>query len=265
MPDLSIEKLVLFLFGVTPGFIAMQVYALKCPPAKREWHNSLIEIVTYSLINLAIWHRWVFPLVMTPYEQIDAKELTAAIICVCFISPSLLSLGWYELRTHVLHRKLKMDHPTPRAWDYFVRKQKEYWVLFHLKSGKLLGGYFGGNSYASTFPHEPEICVEEIYRVDANGRFVEIVEDTLGGVIRISECERVEFLKVMPKEKTDERQKGRAEHSGTSAGDPTALGGPGGAEVSGTNGDILPTEQHRSEAPAGGVGHGTANEPVKVS
>ena len=199
MPDLSIEKLVFFLFAVVPGFIAMRVYALKCPPLRQEWGNSLIEAVTYSLVNLTLWLWWIVPIVQTPFAKINPFELAAAIACVCFASPVALALGWYKLRPSWLHKYWQMDHPTPRGWDHFTRENHEYWVIFHWKKGGMSGGFFGEHSYASTFPQEPEVYVEEMWRVDDRGVFLEVVENTLGGVVRLSECERVEFLTVQRK------------------------------------------------------------------
>jgi hypothetical protein len=233
MPELNIEKLVFFLFAVLPGFIAMQVYGLQCPLAKRDWGNSLVEVVTYSLINLTIWLFWVLRLVRMPFAEVNVLELVAAIVCVCFISPILLSLGWYWLRTSYLHKTLRMDHPTPRGWDHFVKANHEFWVLFHWKNGKVSGGYFGENSYASTFPQDPEIYVEEMYHVNDRGELVEIVENTLGAVVRLSECERVEFLKVERKGTADGVAKEGNERAtpliGRQAG--TEAAGPDGCRV----------------------------------
>ena len=58
----------------------------------------------------------------------------------------------------------------------------------------MVGGYFGPNSYATTFPQPPEVYVEEVWRVDEEGRFVEKVDGTLGMVLRIADCDRLEFL-----------------------------------------------------------------------
>jgi Family of unknown function (DUF6338) len=258
MPDLSIEKLIFFLFAVLPGFIAMQVYGLKCPTAKRDWGNSLVEVITYSLTNLTIWLAWVLRIVRTPFKDIDSLELTAAVICVCFVSPILLSLGWYWLRTTFLHKKLKMDHPTPRGWDHFVKIHPEYWVLFHWKNGKVSGGYFGGDSYASTFPQEPEIYVEEMWRVDDRGEFTEMVEGTLGGVIRISECERVEFLRIERGECPNGLEK-----EGNNRATSTIDRGQTGGQTSRPDGLGLVAEQ-RAETTEGRVVNGSS-QPVKVT
>jgi hypothetical protein len=221
VPDLTFDKLIFFVFAVAPGFIAIQVYGLMCPGPKKDWGNSLVEVITYSLVNLSVWIWWVQSLVRQPFEQIHKVELTAAFVVVCVLSPVGLSLGWFYLRTRVLHHRLGVDHPTPRGWEHFVRTNHEYWVIFHLKTGKLLGGYFGPQSFAATFPQEPEMYVEEIWRVDDRGEFVEKVPGTLGGVIRVAECERVEFLSV---EREGESDGAERRHPEGAAGAGTATG-----------------------------------------
>jgi hypothetical protein len=124
--------------------------------------------------------------------------------------------------------------------------------LFHLKGGKMLGGYFGDQSYAATFPQEPEVYVQEIWRVNDQGEFVEMVEGTLGGVIRMSECERVEFLKVRIRE-SNEEQRGQGD-----AGSVQGLaGGAVGSNGCGADGQQLAPEQQPNSA-EGRVGDGTA-------
>jgi hypothetical protein len=253
MPDLSIEKLLLFLFAVVPGFIAIQVYSLKCPPAKREWGNSLIEVTTYSLINLTIWWWWVARIVTTPFAQIDPLTLTAAMVIVCLLSPVLLALGWYWLRTRLLHHKLGMDHPTPRGWDHFVKNNHHFCALFHLKNGKMVGGYFGARSYAATFPQEPEIYVEQVWRVNEDGEFVEMVPGTMGAVIRLSECERVEFLEAVLE--TEHGQTGTDEGGATGQVGPSEGGTGRAARADGA----APTEAPAPSA-AGGIGNGEASQ-----
>jgi hypothetical protein len=104
-------------------------------------------------------------------KEVSRWDLMAAMFVICFASPVALSLAWYKLRTGWLHGKFGLDHPTPKAWDHFVRANTEYWVLFHAKNGKTYGGYFGPKSYSSTYPHEQEIYVEEMWRVDERGCF----------------------------------------------------------------------------------------------
>src|SRR5580700_10635118 len=137
------------------------VYSLKAPNQQKDWAKSLVEAVAYSLINLVLWLWWVWKFIGKPIAELNRFEVSGAAFVVCLVSPTVLALFWYHLRTNQLHRRLGLDHPIPRGWDHFVRNNGEFFVLFHLKNGKMLGGYFGNNSYAATYPHEPDIYVEQ--------------------------------------------------------------------------------------------------------
>jgi hypothetical protein len=195
VPDLTIERLQLFLLVVMPGIIAIKLYDLFYPPEKRDFGSSLLEATAYGLINLAIW---VLPLIYINQKSfIEGHPAWYAILsgCFCVISPSLLALGTVWLRNIKLVSS-RVGYPNKTAWDDFFKRRQECWVLFHLKNGKMLGGYFGVKSYVTTFPQEPEIYVEEVWRVDDRGAFIEKVEGTLGMVIRQADCERLEFFVV---------------------------------------------------------------------
>ncbi len=193
MPDLTLERLQLFLLVVMPGIIAIKVYDLFYPPEKRDFGSSLLEAMAYGLLNLAIW---VLPLISINRKPfIEAHLAWYAVLSACFlvISPVLLALGVVWLR-NTRFVSSRVGYPNKTAWDDFFKRRQECWILFHLKDGRMLGGYFGEKSYASTFPQQPEIYVEEVWRVDAGGEFIEKVEGTLGTVIRQADCERLEFL-----------------------------------------------------------------------
>ncbi len=68
-------------------------------------------------------------------------------------------------------------------------------MLFHLKNGQRIGGFFGRESYASSYPIEAEIYVENIWRVDESGRFAENVEGNAGMIIRYADCHLMEFYR----------------------------------------------------------------------
>jgi hypothetical protein len=58
-----------------------------------------------------------------------------------------------------------------------------------------LGGYFGENSFATSSPEPQEIYVEEVWRLDEDGRFVERVEGTDGAMVNREDCELIAFFK----------------------------------------------------------------------
>lgn len=151
--------------------------------------------MAYGLLNLAIW---VLPLISINRKPfMEEHPAWYAFLSGCFlvISPALLAWIAVWLRNTRLVSS-RVGHPNKTAWDDFFKRRQECWILFHLKDGKMLGGYFGEKSYVSTFPQQPEIYVEEVWRVDDRGAFLEKVEGTLGTVIRQADCDRLEFLVV---------------------------------------------------------------------
>jgi len=67
-------------------------------------------------------------------------------------------------------------------------------VLFHLKSGETLGGLYSTDSISSSFPSDPDIYVEEVWRIDAEGRFLAPIEQSTGALVRRDECTHLEFF-----------------------------------------------------------------------
>lgn len=130
MPDLTIERLQLFLLVVMPGIIAIKLYDLVYPPEKRDFGSSLLEATAYGLINLAIW---VLPLIYINRKSfIEEHAGWYAILsgCFCVISPSLLALGWMWLRKSRFVCS-RVGYPNKTAWDDFFKKGQECWILFH--------------------------------------------------------------------------------------------------------------------------------------
>lgn len=270
MTALTFENLLLLTMIVVPGFVANQVYLLRCPSQKSDIDKQLPAFIAYSLFNLLIWAYPIAHVVIrTPQSEWVIWQISVLGLFVLFISPTALALTWVWLRKNYLHTKMRMDHPTPRGWDYFVENNGEFYILFHLKNGKMFGGYFGANSLAAKYPQEPEIYVEQVIRVDETGKFVEEVPGSLGAVIRQSEWERVEFFSVQREiaapvaaermndgEGTEQRTTG-AGPAGRTSGEPTEPEGRSGA------GWTVEPASPTNPAP-GWIGDSTADEPTKA-
>jgi hypothetical protein len=254
MFNLTPNTWLLLLFTVVPGFIANRIYALKCPSPKTDWEKAVLEPIACSVVNLVLWFPLVIPILRTPFEQIDEYRLMLAGFLVCLVSPALLALFWYWFRVRVL-ASYGLDHPTPRGWDYFLSGKRQFWVLFHLKNGKMVGGYFGAKSFASTYPQEPELYVEQVWRVCENGKFVEVVEGTAGAVLRQSDWDRIEFFEIQYEEQKD----GAEIPEGADGAATPVVGGSTGTEPTGTEPKhCQPTEDRPA---AGRIGDGTTTGP----
>ena len=93
----------------------------------------------------------------------------------------------------------KIQLPYPTAWDYFFGRRERVFVLVQLKNGSKIGGYYGFQSYAASFPTEGEIYLEAVSRVDEDGKFKEPVNRSRGVIIRKDQYDLIEFF-TLPEE-----------------------------------------------------------------
>ncbi|MDQ3327378.1 MAG: DUF6338 family protein [Chloroflexota bacterium] len=87
------DTLVLFLVFVVPGFVAIKFYDLIVPSERRNFGESMIEIVSYSMINLGV-SGWLVPVGQRYFENLYFPLL----YFVIFIAPCLLALGAVHIR-----------------------------------------------------------------------------------------------------------------------------------------------------------------------
>lgn len=193
MPELTNENLQLFLVFVVPGFIALKTYALLVPGHERELSNVLVDSVTYSMVNLGLMSWALFLLRRDTFPSSHPIMFAFGSFGILVLSPCFLAISVYAFRKSKLARRWIPD-PRPSGWDYSFEKRPARFILFHLRNGKLLGGLFAEASFASSFPCEPDIFVEQVWRVDEDGRFIEQVEGTAGCYLKYADCERIELF-----------------------------------------------------------------------
>lgn len=247
MPTLTPSLWLLLVFVLVPGFVANRVYALWCPGQKQDWEKALLEPLTWSAINLLFWCDWVFTLINTEkFADINREEMRRAILLVCLVSPAAMSTAWYHFRIYA-HGKFKIDYPVAKAWDYFLKQNNEgFYILFHLKNKSKIGGLFASKSYATTYPQEPEIYVEQVFKVDQiTGEFIERIEGTYGSVIRQSEWDFIEFHKIP---------------EGCPDDDSSISGGDSGAATTGATGTEGGAGTTETEPATGGVWFSSSEE-----
>ncbi len=193
MDVLKPETLVLFLVFVVPGFVAMRVHDLLVPGPRRELGGSLLEAVTYSMLNLAVMFWAVEPLIRPGIADRHPWFFRGGVGFVLFVAPALLAVVAYRLqRSRWLGRYVQ--HPAPTAWDFFFGQRRSCWVLAHFRGGQMLGGLVDQGSSASGFPQPQDLYFEQVWRVDGQGKFQEPIEQTAGALVRMDECTHLEFF-----------------------------------------------------------------------
>lgn len=120
---------------------------------------------------------------------------SAAAILLLLVTPIIWPLVLISVfKSKPLANRIRIPYPT--AWDFFFDQRETGFVLVHLTDGKLLGGYWGGNSYASSFPNDGDIYLEAVYSVDEFGRFGNPTPNTRGVLLRKEQYSYVELFSI---------------------------------------------------------------------
>lgn len=188
MTILSPDQVPLFLLLMLPGFISRKVYDLQVPSAQDDAARYAMDALFYGTVNAGLW--------IGPVTWVSPPWFWPVLVAALVVSPTVLSLVVVRI---LKSRRLQgwTRHPVPMAWDYFFARGIPCWVLFRLKNGKSIGGYFGPKSFASSFPNGRDIFVEQAWVVDEAGRFVRVVEGTAGALVSFDDCELLEFFEAV--------------------------------------------------------------------
>lgn len=174
-----------------PGFVAMKSYSLLVPMERQAWPDVLLEVFAYGMVNYAVFF-WLADLAAS-LQQSDPRLGYLLGVVFLFGTPVGLAVGAnVALRSERLRPWVL--HPTPTGWDHFFGKGERCWVLCHLSDGSLVGGLYGTDSLASSHPRDPDIYLEEVWRVTEDGVFEERIESTAGMYVQVEDCQLVEFF-----------------------------------------------------------------------
>jgi len=211
---LNPEALTLFLYFVVPGFVAIQVYDAIVPSERRNFGESVIQVVSYSLITNVLLF-WTFPIL----SAINAPAFRSAqawayvlgnavfIALSVFLVPSALALAVYNSRTgrsgffNRVLRRFGVQHvaldPMPTAWDKFFSRRDPCFIIFHMKNGDLIAGAFSTKSFASAYPAEQQVYVEQLLTIDKGTKTLGLMDHPLGQagvIIKFEDCDYIETI-----------------------------------------------------------------------
>jgi len=190
----QIDKFVLFLIIFIPGFISIKIYDLIVPREHRDFSKSLFEVIGYSSLNFAALS-WLIILMHTQNFYSQNKFLYFLLLfLIMFLAPILWPLlfliisSWTPIAKYIIN-------PIQKPWDYVFGKKETYWIIVHLKDGRKIGGKFEKGSFASSYPAEEQIYLEEVWELDIKGNFIKPIDRSNGILIVGDEILAVEFFK----------------------------------------------------------------------
>ena len=148
---LDFDRLEEILVLIIPGFVSLKVWTLINPTARLKLADYLLDIIAFSALNFAALS-WLLAITTDSPLWLRIIVGIGVFIGAPAAWPVLLraTLNWRVLRGRIIH-------PDPLAWDYFFRQGHSCFVLVHLKDGKVIGGLYNGESFASSYPESQDI------------------------------------------------------------------------------------------------------------
>jgi hypothetical protein len=188
----ELDKLLLFLAFVIPGFVSIKVYQLAFPGTERATSDQLVDAVAYSSVNYA--------LLLLPIIAIERGGVAntrpflyySFYLVVLFIAPIVWVLAWKYIRTRDFFQR-SAPHPTAKPWDFVFQQRRTVWVKVTLQNGTVIGGRYSDRSFASSAPAEEQIYLEETWLLGPDGEFVRKKRETAGVLITSKEISHLEF------------------------------------------------------------------------
>lgn len=207
MPQ-SVSSVLVIIAFVMPGFITNRIMSFISPGQEQNASSTLLTAISLSCFNYAVsaplfvlfrlngWFTHVIPSVILAF---------AVFLVVPFGLGVVIPLILRSERTRGLREKLGVPHMTAKAWDRFFETSTNCWVIVHLTDGSKVAGWFGDNSFASSFPAEEDIYLEQTCTLTPEGELGEWKEGSRGIILRMENVRTLEVFE--PEEETNDEQR----------------------------------------------------------
>lgn len=193
----SVNAVWVLIAFVIPGFVTTRIISFAFPDTEPSEGRLVLTAIMYSCLNygllswLLIW-AW-----FDAWYQIPVR-LIGLTVFTLLVSPALLGLAVVKLNDSAWGRRFRetfrIPHPTPKAWDYFFRDGQPCFVVATLKGGRVFAGWYGSNSFASSFPATEDLYLEKLCKLSSQGKMEGIAEFSAGGIVRMENVETLEFF-----------------------------------------------------------------------
>lgn len=205
----STAQLIIALLFVVPGSVYQAVrQRLRGPaPDDLNFSNKLFRALGVSAALMAVYTAVLggrllrlaeAPGATRPSWQAAADHAGAlgwAAVVLLLVVPALLALCDYIRVSGSLNIKNLTYDPTPRAWDYAFKDIEPCYVRVLTIDGVWLGGWFGGNSFISSFPEPREMYIETAHQMHSDGKIGDAQPWSAGMYIRCDDVRAVELLR----------------------------------------------------------------------
>lgn len=178
---------------ILPGFISIRIHEMLFARPRRDWAKSLIEIVSYSVLNFGVFSWLIYSFFESGLNEINPQSFGLAIAVVFVVGPALYPILFRILTTQKFYRRFFLS-PYSQPWDFFFDQREPCWVKVHMKSGAIIHGAYGTSSSASRYPEQRQLYLQELWLPTASGGFKKKRNRSKGALIFEPEISYIEFV-----------------------------------------------------------------------
>lgn len=194
MENWTAENLQMFIMLFMPGFVSLVIYDLLVAGEKRDFSQSLFQVIGFSFLNYAALF-WLIMIIKQPnFYTMHPVWYFISKFSIMLILPVLWPIIFLKLFSLKFFSN-RLIHPIKCAWDFIFNKRESFWVIVHLKNGKRIGGMYADKSFTSSYPVKEQIYLEQVWELGENGDFKNPIARSRGILIEGEEIMSVEFFK----------------------------------------------------------------------
>lgn len=222
----SIEAITVIIVIFIPDYVFLQFTrgAVAFVPQSVDARYFFAVITWGGIIHIGAF-RWTRNVLDWYIEDTLANHETYALVGAAFVlliaplvvgiaASWLIQLSWVDRQLG----RIGMDYVrrTPSAWSYAM-KLGSRWVRVYLKDGTMIGGIYGGNSFADD-EDQQDIYLEQVYNLTSDGDFKDPIENNAGIWISHDAISYVVFFRVDQSEVIPNGEQETSDRSTTAAG-----------------------------------------------
>ncbi len=188
--------LLTFVILILPGFISLKVWDAIVPSHRRDFSKAALEVLGYSALNFGALSWIIVPMQFLGWTPPHPMIYFILLFVVLFVAPAAWPFLVLEVRSSRRMGRWMFD-PVPGPWDKVFGQREPFWVVIHLQDGRRIGGRYGTDSFASHYPEEPSLYLEEVWILTKDGRFDKPIERSGGIIVLGGEIQLVELFKYL--------------------------------------------------------------------
>lgn len=205
----SVIQLLVTLVLVVPGFV-YQIARIRLRgrlPTDTELSTRIVHALVASTL-LALAYVFAFGSLLTEaiqdrggvtgHPRLAAALALLGVLLVPAVAAALPTLKHLDRRHPIKSMRpenWKRFDSRPTAWDAAFGEASPGFIRVRMRDGTWYAGYFGENSYASSFPDPQNLFLEYSYAVDEMGKIGEVVPSSAGAVLDCTDAVLVEFVR----------------------------------------------------------------------